>query len=206
MFDRNTLLCITSRRLCPGDFLTQVEAIAAAGVGGIVLREKDLSQEEYKALGCRVLDLCQRHRTLCILHSFPAAALSLGAEAFHAPLPILRAMPESQRQTFRILGASCHSAADALEAQALGCTYLTAGHIFDTPSKPGLPGRGLAFLQNVCQSVSLPVYAIGGIQAGNAADVYAAGAYGVCVMGDLMRSVDIPSFLLEFEKGGSAHG
>ena len=183
-----------------------MEAIAAAGVGGIVLREKDLSQEEYKALGCRVLDLCQRHRTLCILHSFPAAALSLGAEAFHAPLPILRAMPESQRQTFRILGASCHSAADALEAQALGCTYLTAGHIFDTPSKPGLPGRGLAFLQNVCQSVSLPVYAIGGIQAGNAADVYAAGAYGVCVMGDLMRSGDIPSFLQEFEKGGSAHG
>lgn len=206
MFDRNTLLCITSRRLCPGDFLTQVEAIAAAGVGGIVLREKDLSQEEYTALARRVLDRCQRHHTRCVLHSFPAAALSLGAEAFHAPLPILRAMPESQRQTFRILGASCHSAADALEAQALGCTYLTAGHIFDTPSKPGLPGRGLVFLQNVCQSVSLPVYAIGGIQAGNAADVYAAGAYGVCVMGDLMRSGDIPSFLQEFEKGGSARG
>lgn len=206
MYDRKTLLCVTNRRLCPGDFLKQVEAIAAAGAGGILLREKDLPEREYQALAEQVQAVCRRYDTPCILHSFPSAAQALEADAFHAPLPILRAMPEDQRQEFQTLGASCHSAEDAREAQALGCTYLTAGHIFDTPSKQGLPGRGLAFLKTVCQSVSIPVYAIGGIKAENAAAVYAAGAYGVCVMGDLMRSKDPAAFLQDFETGGSAHG
>lgn len=205
MYDRKTLLCVTNRRLCPGDFLNQVEAIAAAGVGGILLREKDLPEREYQALAEQVQAICRRYDTPCILHSFPSAAQSLKADAFHAPLPILRNMTEDQRQGFQTLGASCHSAEDAQEAQALGCTYLTAGHIFDTPSKQGLPGRGLAFLKTVCQSVAIPVYAIGGIKAENAAAVYAAGAYGVCVMGDLMRR-DPAAFLQDFETGGSAHG
>lgn len=52
-----------------------------------------------------------------------------------------------------------------MEAQALGATYLLAGHIFDTSCKPGLPGRGLDFLAQVCAAVPLPVYAIGGITA-----------------------------------------
>lgn len=203
---RKRLLCVTNRRLCPGDFLTQIASIAAAGAGGILLREKDLSETEYQALAEQVQEICRRYDTPCILHSFPSAAQALGADAFHAPLPILRTMTADQRQGFQTLGASCHSAEDAQEAQALGCTYITAGHIFDTPSKQGLPGRGLAFLKTVCQSVSIPVYAIGGIKAENAAAVYEAGAYGICVMGDLMRSRDAAAFLQDLERGGSAHG
>lgn len=197
---KEQVLCVTNRKLCPRDFLAQAEAIAAAGVGGILLREKDLTQREYGALADQVLEICGSYRIPCILHSFASVALERKAEAFHAPLPILRALPEEKRRAFRTLGASCHSVEDAGEAQALGCTYITAGHIFETPSKPGLPGRGLDFLQKVCQTVSLPVYAIGGIKAENAAAVLAAGAAGVCVMGDLMRAPDPAAFLRAFEK------
>lgn len=87
---------------------------------------------------------------------------------------------------------------DALEAESLGCTYITAGHIFETDCKKGLPGRGLAFLRNVCVSVSIPVYAIGGIHDGNIAAVRGAGAKGACIMSGLMQCEDVKEYLRRF--------
>ena len=80
--------------------------------------------------------------------------------------------------------------AEALEAQALGATYLTAGHIFLTTCKPGLPGRGLDFLREVTQAVSLPGYAIGGITADRVPELQAAGAAGACLRSSLMLAPD----------------
>ena len=57
--------------------------------------------------------------------------------------------PEDAKAYFEEIGVSCHSLEDALEAQQLGATYLTAGHIFETDCKKGLPGRGLDFLTSV---------------------------------------------------------
>ena len=85
---------------------------------------------------------------------------------------------------------SCHSVAEAVRAQTLGCTYVTAGHIFETDCKLGLPGRGLKFLTEVCQAVSIPVCAIGGISAENLAAVRDAGAAGACVMSGPMTCED----------------
>ena len=48
-------------------------------------------------------------------------------------------------------------------AEKLGADYLIAGHIFNTPCKQGTPGRGLDYLRRVCESVSIPVFGIGGI-------------------------------------------
>jgi thiamine-phosphate pyrophosphorylase len=75
---------------------------------------------------------------------------------------------------------------EALRAQNAGATYLLAGHIFATGCKPGVPPRGLAFLQEVCQASALPVYALGGIDAANARACIQAGAKGVCVMSECM--------------------
>ena len=75
---------------------------------------------------------------------------------------------------------------EAKAAEANGCTYITAGHVFETGCKAGLPGRGLAFLKAVCGSVSLPVYAIGGITPQNMPDILNAGAAGGCMMSSLM--------------------
>ncbi len=176
-------------------FLDRINCIAANHPAGIILREKDLPEAEYELLAGQVMEICARHDVRCILHSFADAALRLHAEAFHAPLPVLRGMPEVQRKQFHVLGASCHSVEDALEAEQLGCTYITAGHIFDTNCKKGLPGRGLGFLQEVCATVNLPVWAIGGITPDNAADVRHAGAAGVCVMSGLMQCEDVAAVM-----------
>ena len=192
------ILCVTSRALCADDFLGRIGRIAAARPAGILLREKDLPEGEYKALAQRVLRICERHRVPCILHTFADAAAELGAGALHVPLPVLREMTAGQKGRFTTLGASCHSVEDALEAQRLGCTYITAGHIFDTDCKKDLPGRGLEFLKAVCESVSIPVYAIGGIRVENIAAVRRAGAKGACVMSGLMQCADVENYLKSF--------
>lgn len=194
------ILCVTNRALCRGDFFAQTERLAEAHPAGIILREKDLGEDEYKALAVEVAQICRRHGTPCILHSFAGAARELNIAALHLPLNVLRTLSAEDKASFTTLGASCHSAKEAVEAEKLGCTYITAGHIFDTDCKKGLPGRGLDFLRSVCASVAVPVYAIGGINADNIAQVMQAGASGACVMSGAMVCVDAQKYLAQFEE------
>ena len=189
------ILCVTNRRLCSEDFLTQLGKIAEARPAGIILREKDLSEEEYMELAVKVMKLCTRAGVPCILHSFPSAARQLHAEAIHLPLDQFLTMDEGDKASFRVIGVSCHSPEDAETAEKHGATYITAGHIFDTDCKKGVPGRGLAFLEEVCRAVAIPVYAIGGISPGNIDAVRAAGAAGACVMSGLMQCEDPKDYL-----------
>ena len=94
-----------------------------------------------------------------------------------------------------MIGVSCHSAEEAETAEKHGATYISAGHIFDTDCKRGVPGRGLAFLEATCKAVSVPVYAIGGISPENIDAVRAAGAAGACIMSGLMRCEDPAGYL-----------
>ncbi len=191
------LICITNRSLCKGDFLKQIEKIAKAHPRAIVLREKDLTPYEYSELARQVMEICGRYETPCILHSFTDVAKMLDCRSVHLPLPILRMLTSEDKQFFSIIGASCHSAEDAKEAEQLGCSYITAGHVFDTDCKEGLPGRGLDFLASVCKSVRIPVYAIGGIGKENYSAVKTAGASGACMMSGFMTCLDAAAYIKE---------
>lgn len=194
------ILCVTNRRLCREDFPVRLRRIAACRPAGIILREKDLSAAQYRTLAAQVMEICSGYHVACILHSFVDAALELDAGAIHMPLHLLREMTPAEKARFHTIGASCHSVDDALEAQALGCTYITAGHIFETDCKRGLPGRGLSFLKEVCGAVEIPVFGIGGIDGSNIAQVRAAGARGVCLMSSLMTTDDVAGFLKAMEE------
>lgn len=198
MFD---ILCVTNRNLCREEFLVRLENIAAAHPAGIILREKDLPEEDYRCLAQQVMMLCKAHGVPCILHSFVQAAVDLSADSIHLPLPVLRRMTREEKGYFETIGASCHSVEDALEAQRLGCTYITAGHVFATDCKKGVDPRGLAFLRAVCDAVSLPVYAIGGISTDNISAVRGAGAFGACVMSSVMQCENVRDYLSRLEKG-----
>ncbi len=193
------VFCVTNRKLCREDFSTRIERIASCSPTGIILREKDMMPEEYMELASTVMEICGRHGVMCILHGFADVAIALGADAIHLPLTLLRELQPEQRRKFTVLGASCHSIEDALEAQAMGCTYIIAGHVFETDCKKGLPGRGLTFLQSVCAAVDIPVYAIGGIGPENVPLVKNAGAAGVCLMSSLMTNDDVEGFMSSME-------
>lgn len=194
------ILCVTNRTLCREAFLARIEKIAAAHPAGIILREKDLTEEAYRELAVRAMALCEKFDTPCILHNFTKIAIQLKASFVHLPLPALRTLSPEDKRRFQKIGSSCHSVEEALEAQRLGCNYILAGHIFDTDCKKGLPGRGLDFLESICKSVSIPVYAIGGIGAGNIRAVRKTKAAGACVMSGLMTCEDAEKYLLELEE------
>lgn len=200
------ILCVTNRSLCKDNFLRRVEQIAQAHPAGIILREKDLSEQEYKCLAQTVIEVCERNHVPCMLHTFVDAALVLQHHAIHLPMSVLRQMTDLQKGQFTCLGASCHSVEEAREAERLGCTYITVGHIFETNCKRGLPGRGLEFLSAVCQSVSIPVYAIGGINKENFVDVRNAGATGACIMSGLMQCENVAHYLENTREMGERRG
>ena len=135
-----------------------------------------------------MLTICRRYGVRCIYHTYPEAARAAGVKEIHLPLPVLRqyATPLS---FFTTVGTSVHSREEAAEALRLGATYLTAGHIYSTDCKKGVPPRGLSFLKEICLMSPVPVYAIGGIHLGTGqlTEVLSCGAAGGCIMSEMMR-------------------
>ncbi|MBW9173018.1 thiamine phosphate synthase [Clostridium estertheticum] len=186
------LLAITNRHLCNNDFLQQIQTICSLNEKikmiksvSIVLREKDLSENDYKDLATKVLEICKENNTECILHTYYKVARELNCKKIHLPLHVLKYKPDICKG-FDEVGVSIHSVNEAIEAVNLGATYIIAGHIFATNCKKDVPPRGLSFLSSVCSSINIPVYAIGGILPANAQKAINAGADGVCIMSGLM--------------------
>ena len=189
----SNLICITNRKLCTEPFLNRMKYIASLRPKSVILREKDLDESEYEILSLEVKSICDAYNVPFIYHSHPELAIRNGA-GLHMPLNGLVNVPESDRNKLKILGASCHSVEDAITAESLGCTYIIAGHIYETDCKKGIPGRGISFLKEVNEHVHLPVYAIGGITPSKLPEILGCGASGGCMMsgfmcGDLLPDV-----------------
>lgn len=199
-------MVITSRKRFEGevDFLKQIEKIAAAKPFGIVLREKDLPVKEYSALARKVRDICRSAGASLIVHSHPEVARELGIPALHMPLDALEKLSSEERKEFEVLGASCHSVEDVLRAKALGCDYVTAGHVYATDCKPGLPPRGADFLAEVCgPAAPMPVFALGGLTPARAPEVRRAGAAGFAMMSSAMDAENPAELFRKYSESDS---
>ncbi len=187
----NDVIAISNRKLSKRPYLEQVERICKLHPKAFILREKDLSEEEYEALAKEVLGVCEKYEVECILHTYWEVAKRLGQKKVH--LPYASFVELSQRSDAPLakwqIGTSIHKVEEAMEAERLGAAYVTAGHIYATDCKRGLAPRGLTFLQEICEVVAIPVYAIGGIhlEGETRKEVEAVGASGVCMMSELMQ-------------------
>lgn len=181
------LICITNRRLCQDDFLHRIEQLARGEPQAIMLREKDLRAVEYENLAQGTKEICDAYQVPLIISHFIEVAQKMELPSVHLSMEELRHY-RTAIGAFSHVGASVHSVPEAREAEELGATYLIAGHIFPTACKQNVPPRGLSFLQEVCNAVTLPVYAIGGITKENAAEVIRSGARGFCLMSEAMTS------------------
>ncbi len=187
--DMKHIIAVTNRNLCDGDFLEQIERICRNKPRAIILREKDLSEEQYFNLAKAVNEICKKYDVPLILHTFIETAENLNIPKIHLPLRKLKEAKKEELNFFEEIGASTHSVEDALLAQKLGATYISAGHVYETDCKKGLAPRGLEFLKNVCKAVSIPVYGIGGINLSleKIREVEQCGAAGSCVMSAMMK-------------------
>ena len=89
-----------------------------------------------------------------------------------------------------LIGRSVHSVDGAIEAARAGADYLLAGHVYETASKAGQPGRGVEWLADVCRTVDVPVVAIGGISVERVSEVMHAGAWGIAVGREILEADD----------------
>lgn len=198
MYRGRIIACITNRRLVEGDFLTQIECVAAMElVDWIIVREKDLNVEEYRILFAKVARIAHKGGKKCLAHGRIALGMmsELGADGIHLPLDVLREWrAASGRQSggegaVQLVGASAHSAAEIAEAAALGADYAMLSPIFATACKPGVAPLGTAALAAVCKASPLPVFALGGIGMDKLDACIEAGAAGCCMMSELMRCI-----------------
>lgn len=184
-------ICITNRHLVSGDFMTRIKRILETDVDMLILREKDMSEPEYTKLASGIIRLCRDHHKKCVLHSFIGAAKELSFKNIHLSMQAFCDMTDEDRAFFDIIGVSTHTVEEAILAEKLGASYITASHIFPTECKKDLSPKGLKYLKEAAASVDIDVYALGGINAENAAACIAAGADGICMMSEYMIGENI---------------
>lgn len=180
------LFAVTKRSLCQGDFLRQIERLANSGVAAIILREKDLLQADYLQLAQQCQLRLQTTEVPLIINQHVEIARQLEIKMIQLSFPVFAQQWQSL-QDFRQVLVSVHTLPEAVQAEQWGAHGLIAGHIFPTDCKRSMMPRGLAFLQQVCFAVQLPVYAIGGITAETIASIEKSQAAGACVMSQAMQ-------------------
>lgn len=153
--------------------------IVEAGTRGIVIRERHLPPAERRdVVGAAESLMAAAGGGLIVVASPPLHPRDNVHLTASDPTPAVRP---------RVVGRSCHGPGELRAAALDGCDYATLSPIFPTLSKPGYgPALGVEALQGA----PLPVYALGGVVAGNAERCLAAGAFGVAVMGSVMRAAD----------------
>ena len=160
--------------------VTDFEAALRAVEGGatvIQLRLKGASTGDVIQTGRAFLDL----PATFVVNDDVEAALALGADGVH--LGRDDAGAERAVEQGLMLGTSASSVEEARAGERRGAAYIGAGPVWATPSKPDAdPPIGLGGLREICEAVSVPVIAIGGVDAANAGDCIEAGAAGVAVV------------------------
>ncbi|HEX3687051.1 MAG TPA: thiamine phosphate synthase [Gaiellaceae bacterium] len=157
--------------------LAAARAAVEGGATVVQLRRKGASTDEVVEAGQGFAEL----EALLVVNDDVEAALRLHANGVH----LGRADEGAERAVAAglLLGTSAASVAEALEGERKGAAYIGAGPVWATPSKPDAdPAIGLGGLAEICRAVSIPVVAIGGIDASNAADCIRTGASGVAVI------------------------
>lgn len=188
---RPPLLVITDRHQSR---LTLPELAAAVFAGGgrwLLLRDKDLSQDERIALGRRLVEMAAPQGATVLLIGDVEAALEAGAAGVHLPRDGDPVAARARLGSAALIGLSAHNLGEARRAAAEGADYVTLSPVFASASKPGYgPAIGLAGLAEVAAAIDLPVLALGGVTAGRARDCLAAGAAGLAAMGEVARAAD----------------
>ena len=174
------------------NFLEKVETACRSGVTIIQLREKNLTTNQYYQLAKQVKEITDAYQVPLIIDDRLDVCLAVDAAGLHIgddelPVSVARKVlgPE------KILGVTAKTVKRALEAETSGADYLGTGAIFPTTTKENAPITLISTLKTICQTVAIPVVAIGGLTSENIDQLIGTGIAGVAVVRDLMQAEDI---------------
>ena len=173
-----------------------------AGVDYVQVREKDMSGASLLSLVAEFSQMNERTRgTRLLVNGRVDVAIASAADGVHLsfeslPLAAIR----SRLPNFLIVGVSCHSLREAAEAQQAGADYIILGPVFTTPSKPGVVPLGLKGFSSICAELTVPVFALGGVDLSNARDCVLAGAAGIAGIRLFQNADNIDHLAAEIRK------
>ena len=174
------------------NFLEKVETACRSGVTIIQLREKNLTTNQYYQLAKQVKEITDAYQVPLIIDDRLDICLAVDAAGLHIgddelPVSVARQVLGPKK----ILGVTAKTVKRALEAETSGADYLGTGAIFPTRTKENAPITLISTLKTICQTVAIPVVAIGGLTSENIDQLAATGIAGVAVVRDLMQAEDI---------------
>ncbi len=176
------------------DVVEVAEAALRGGASVIQLRDKTRDKGEVLEIARTIKGLCDKYGGLFIVNDDADIAFLSGAHGLHVgqtDLPV----GEARRVLApgQIIGRSNNGTVEALESEAQGADYVAVGAVYSTTTmgKSGRTAVGPEMIRRVKDAVSAPVVAIGGINAGNIADVARAGADCICVVSAVTFADDV---------------
>ena len=175
---------------------SQRDIVSAAIRGGVTVvqyREKNLPTRQMIEAALELRALCRQHAIPFIVNDRVDVALAVGADGVHVGQEDMpAALARRLIGPTRLLGVSAENSAEARQAQVDGADYIGASPIFATPTKPDAPRpMGIEGLRELARVCTIPVVAIGGMNASNAALVLRAGAAGVAVVSAIVGAQDV---------------
>lgn len=160
--------------------LERLEAALDNGLGLIQIRDKSWPDAQRLWFAETVTRLAHGRGALVVVNDSPEIARRVGADGIHLSSESLARC--TSRPDFAWVGASCHSAEEIQQAGALNLDYALLGPVLPTPTHPEASGLGWAEFGQRLQGNTLPVFALGGMQAGHLATAQAHGAHGIALM------------------------
>jgi len=173
-----------------GSLLDVVKKAVAGGADVVQLRDKTSHARNFLIEAKKLAVFLSKKNVPFIINDRVDAALACGADGVHLgndDLPI--AQTRKLLGAKKIIGASAHTAAQAIKAEKEGADYIGAGQLFHTTTK-GIKRHPISIdrLTGIRKAVSIPVIAIGGIKPGNAARVMGSGVAGIAVVSAIMSA------------------
>jgi thiamine-phosphate pyrophosphorylase len=160
------------------------------GLRAVQLREKDLSGCQLFELASELREVTRQYGAKLLINDRIDIALAVGADGVHLgsnsiPVAVARRILGNSQ----IIGYSAHSQEEAEQAERDSADFVTFGPVYATPSKAvyGEP-LGLECLANVARSVSIPVFALGGVKKASAIEVLSAGAHGIALISAIIAA------------------
>ena len=187
------LYAVTDRYWLNGRTLTDVvRESLEGGVTMLQLREKTLEEPAFLQEARELQALCRSYHVPFIVNDNVDIALAMDADGVHVGQSDMEALDvRAKLGPDKIIGVSAQTVEQALLAEKHGADYLGVGAVFPPGSKADAEEVSFDTLKAICQAVSIPVVAIGGISRGNAARLAGSGICGVAVISAIYGAADI---------------
>lgn len=186
------LYLVTDSNMCGDNFESIIETAISSGVTMVQLREKNATFEEFCEKALKIKKICKKYNVPLIINDNVNVCVAVNADGVHLGSSDMDiAIARSILGKDKIIGGSCRDIKTAQFLERSGADYLGVGAVFGTQTKQDAKTISVEILEQVCSSITIPVVAIGGINAENIAKLKGSGIAGVAVVSSILKAKSV---------------